>query len=122
VSSVGPPATPAFEHLKPRYSIQKVCEIFDVDEVTLRRWLREGGVPLEDGRRIKLPFIPLGLRNKVFLKEEVERVFLELVAAGDNMVMADVIDFPVEERRPPRRSRSADERERSREGKTRRVS
>jgi hypothetical protein len=110
------------EYLRERYSLKKVCEILDCDEVTLRRWLREGGVPLEDGRRIKISFIPLGVRNKVFLKEEIDRVWRELKAAGEEMAMADVLDFPAEDERRERARHSESEHERRRGSSNRRIS
>ena len=70
-----------FEHLKQRYSFNKVCEIFEVHETTLRRWMKDG-VPLPNGENVRLPFIPLGPRKTVFEKEEVERVFQAMKAAG----------------------------------------
>jgi transposase-like protein len=109
------------EYLRERYSLKKVCEILDCDEVTLRRWLREGGVPLEDGRRVKISFIPLGVRNKVFLKEEIDRVWRELKAAGEEIAMADVLDFPAEDERRGQAQHSESGHERRR-GVDRRVS
>lgn len=72
------------QHEKPVYPSHKVCKILRCDETTLRRWIREG-IPLPDGSRIRIRCIPLGLRNTVFEVEEVERVWLELKAAGEAM-------------------------------------
>jgi len=83
-----------FDHLKPRYSFSKVCEIFEIHESTLRRWMKEG-VPLADGRKTLMQFIPLGPRKTVFEKDEIERVYREMrEASGEEG--ADVIPFPDE--------------------------
>ena len=94
-------------HVKPRYPLHKVAELLEVDEVTFRLWLREGGIPLEDGRRIRINYVPLGVRNKVFLKEEVERVFRELEAAGVELASANSLDLLDEDERAEHRPERA---------------
>lgn len=89
-------------HLKLRYSFLKVCEIFEVHPDTLRRWMRDG-VPLSNGERVRIHFIPLGPRRTVFERDEVERVYQLLRASSIN---ADVLPFPEEDgERDERRTR-----------------
>lgn len=71
----------AFDHLKPRYSFNRVCNIFGVHENTLRNWLLEG-VPAAEGRKIKLHCIRIGVRKTEFEQDEVERVYLAMKAAS----------------------------------------
>lgn len=66
-----------FDHLKPRYSFNKVCEILEIHQTTLRRWMKEG-VPLADGRKIPMRYVPLGPRKIVFERDEIERIYREM--------------------------------------------
>lgn len=56
------------------------------------------GVPLPNGDRVNIAFIPLGPRKTVFAKDEVERVWQALQAAGAEMgsgaIDGEVIVFP----------------------------
>lgn len=90
-AALTPSTLPAFDHVKPRYSSRKVCEIFEISPRTLRRWLNEG-VPLRDGRKLTLHSIPLGPRKTVFEKEEVERVYRELREVGQEG-LAEILPF-----------------------------
>ena len=90
-------------HLKPRYSKRKVCRIFNVHRDTLDAWIRDG-VPLANGRRTRLRYVPLG-RRKEFECDEVERVYQELCASTVEEDDGDLLAFPDEEDRDERRAR-----------------
>ncbi len=62
-----------YEHLKPRYDFRETCAIFGVHAKTLRVWMKRG-VPLPNGERIRLPFVPLGMRNTILHQEDVDRI------------------------------------------------
>jgi transposase-like protein len=97
------PQLPAQGHLKLRYPFRRVCKIFGVHPDTLHRWLREG-IPIGNGRKIRIHYVPLGPRRKEFEIEEVERVYQELRASS--VEEADVLDFPDESDRDERRARA----------------
>lgn len=87
-------------HTKPRYTFNRVCMIFGIHRDTLYRWLRDG-VPLANGQRIKMHFIPVGKIGKEFEVDEIERVYQAMRASS----IENVIIFPDEEDRPEHRSR-----------------
>jgi hypothetical protein len=87
------PGQSVFGHLKPRYNFRKVCRIFNVHEDTLKAWLRDG-VPLANGKRIRLRYVPLGPKKKEFECDEVERVYQEMCASTVEDGDADVLEFP----------------------------
>jgi hypothetical protein len=96
------------EHTKARYSLRKVARIFNVAESTFKEWLRAGGVPLPDGTRIRMYFIPIG-RKIEFEVDEVERVYQllrEFSVSGAAFDFDDVSDDTRDER-PRRVPRSA---------------
>ncbi len=102
---------PTYEHLRQRYSFAKVCKIFNCSSETLMEWIRHG-VPLRDGRRVRLECIPLGARRIEFECDEIERVYKLLKSAG--VVEADILDFPDEDVREQRRSPATKKRDRAR--------
>lgn len=68
--------TPPYDHLKPRYSFDRVCRILNCSRDTLHDWCLNG-VPGPGGQRIQLRWVPLG-RKIEFECEEVERLYQEL--------------------------------------------
>ena len=85
-------------HLKPRYSSRRVQRLFGIHEDTLRSWLRNG-VPLLNGRRARLSFVPIGTRKTEFEVDEVERVYQMMKAAPFDPTVGDfddetVLQFP----------------------------
>lgn len=99
--------TPIWGHTKMRYSLRKTARIFGCHDDTFRDWLREGGIPLPNGDRVVIEFVPLGVRKIEFEQEEVERVYQELKARGREM-LADILAFPEDEaERDERRARAS---------------
>ncbi len=76
-----------FEHLKPRYSFNRVCSIFNVHPHTLRSWMASG-VPGPNGHRIELGYIKLGARKTLFEQDEVERVYRALKTSSADLALA----------------------------------
>jgi hypothetical protein len=78
-------------HLKPRYSFRETCATFGVHEKTLRAWMKRG-VPLPNGRHARLTYFRLGMRNTVFLQEDIDRIQgLRTRAVADG---AELVEFP----------------------------
>ena len=94
--------TPTLGHKQPRYKFPTVCRIFGVHEDTLRDWMKRG-VPLRDGTRMRIAFLPLGLRKIEFEVAEVERVYQALRGSSltddyADLRDGDVVPFPATER------------------------
>lgn len=94
------PHNPTQRHLQPRYNLRKVCRVFNIHRNTLNSWIKDG-VPLANGRRTRLPYVPLGPRKKEFECEQVERVYQELCASAAEEE-GDVLSFPDEDERRQR--------------------
>lgn len=83
--------SPEFEdylHLKPRYVFEEARAIFGVHAKTLRAWMKRG-VPLPNGQRVRLPYIPIGMRKTFFFQEDVHRIAAlrcRAVAGGGELV------------------------------------